>query len=380
MNLRCTLSGGIGQEFGSLTQRAYCVASITRSHDPTAWTFSALSRVQMKIKGVPGKTFLLDYYGGARYGGVSTVLKMRGFWALNTEGVNPAVDRQYYATSSFNCSYWGLPEMTHHLRKRYPYGASSAGILNEMLVYHVDQILGFNTVPPGKLIGIDARTYVMWFSEWLCAKDRDLQRHLEAMEAAHKQPGKREKLVIVGWLQQKIDPLAPSTPMRIFDCLIEEPNGTNVGGGPHFLQSYYEARLTMTIACRIDVRSNCFATQYGADTPAWCDVPLDQRGRNGIRALNLDNDRVCRHNMGTPTWHRPCAVPPAVRSSAISRLENFSDRLLGAIRKREPLVTGPDIDYIKEYLRYAEPYVRNLVAQFQACDSSRRQTVHQDGS
>ena len=66
---------------------------------------------------------------------MSTVLKLRGFWALSTAGVNPGLDSQLFATSSFNCSYWNLPEMTHKLRKRYPYGASSTGILTEMLVY-----------------------------------------------------------------------------------------------------------------------------------------------------------------------------------------------------------------------------------------------------
>jgi hypothetical protein len=102
----------------------------------------------------------------------------------------------------------------------------------------VDRLLGFNTVPPGRLIAFNAQDWVEWFSDSMCGPEKELSQKLRALSNSLRKFD-RSTPVVVGWLQLKVDPLrVNSKPMRELHCGVDQPNGTAVGGGPDFISSY----------------------------------------------------------------------------------------------------------------------------------------------
>lgn len=345
----------------------------------------------------PLKNWLLEFWGGRQNGGVDVSLKLRGFWAPDSAGLI-ATDAPWepLLMAGLKCSHWNESSPAVNGSQStgssldwarddgYRQPVSAKRILNEVIAYHVDKMLGLQTIPYGKLVAISTTTWAKWFSTFFCV---DSKTHMSMLRRRVDAKHSPERMIIIGWMQQMISPLvAGPQPLRELECGKLEPNGTDVGGGPHFLDSYYEALLVGAITFRGDVRSNCFAALADADTVEGCERSLAQhqsrllsrslrhsKGKrewsNNLRVINLDNDKPCtfrsEHHV---VWHRPCNVPQYLRARVLG-INNFSTTLLESVRLNEPLLRKVDLDVIQErYLKVAEPYFMRLADQFRKCE------------
>jgi hypothetical protein len=360
-----------------------CKVSAMRRELPELWTWDALTRVQMKTKGVHGKTWFLDFWGGPQHGGVRAFLKTRGFWAPLSSGVIAKGTNTQAArvNSKFNCTY----HPNQNEKGVASFGADPRRVLDEMITYYIDRMLGLDTVPQGRLLSIDTNMYADWFPEWLCAEPKALKRHLNGIKGHGS-----DRNVVIGWLQQSVEPMANTAPMVSLDCGMGEPNTSiDYGGGPQFLESYYGMALTMALSGRGDHRGNCWATVAdGPGSSEWCDrhePSIDERKTaraagnqaQNLLAMNLDNDRLypIQWNTTWPTW--PCNFPLSLRTRVIEVSGNFSAATLDSIHKREKhmltvsqayhFVSAEDMDYIREKTDQADLLVKRLAGLFRAC-------------
>ena len=110
-----------------------CNAAAIRARVPELWRWADLTSVEMKTKGVYGKTWFLDFFGGVRHGGARTVLKLRKYWAPLNGGIMASdvqsVQQRVLLNAGFTCSYRNQSETT------LGFGTGPVGILNELLVY-----------------------------------------------------------------------------------------------------------------------------------------------------------------------------------------------------------------------------------------------------
>lgn len=214
----------------------------------------------------------------------------------------------------------------------------------------------------------------MWaerFAEWMCI---DRANYTDYMKKVKGIPTSQTQKVVVGWLQQSIDPLLwgwALPPMRALDCGNLEPNATtDLGGGPTFLDSYYGMVLTMQVSGRTDTSSNCYATDADAGTPAWCErrskLSADEQSKE-IIAMNVDNDRLVSPRWDDAFWKRPCAVPVSLRKRVIAIADNFSVAIIDAIISREIHISPEDVRYLQGKTSLSELYLKNLSLLFQAC-------------
>lgn len=171
--------------------RANCLSSASRERVPRRWVFGrgsnnedwgALSRVQDLFKvtcsgSTPLKNWLLHFWGGKQHGGVDVAYKIRSFWAPRSAGLlgGREADRVTLAASSPSGFCAEDCVKTGGLRPRmseYEWWTNSTErvhamrLLFEVFSYHVEKVLGFNTVPRGRLVAISTSTWAEHFSEF----------------------------------------------------------------------------------------------------------------------------------------------------------------------------------------------------------------------
>ena len=412
-----TVSSFTSMAGGDIVSRARddCVMAVARAQKPQLWTWSNLTGVEdlrtLTGRGAnPLKNWLLSFYGGKQNGGVDVSFKIRGFWAPKRAGLLAKWSKDWVPllTSGLNCSHW-VENPTFRLdwarddrrskrfRSKDPphYHTSARRLLNEVIVYHVDRMLGLQTVPTGKLVEVSTTLWAKSFSDFFCV-ERKAHKALLTRRVDSKTDSKdvSNRMVIIGWMQKVISPLVDNAPpLRELGCGKFEPNGTDVGGGPLFLKSYYEALLVGAIAFRGDLNFNCFATLADTDTVEGCkrgptqhldNLQLDvdswslrhdkdkKKWNNNLRVVNLDNDKTwTTRPSANVVWHRPCSVPQYLRARVL-RINNFSATLLEQIRLNEPLLSKSDMAVIqKQYLSIAEPYFMRLADQFRKCETRK---------
>lgn len=385
--------------FGGRTESA-CMTTLRRTQDQDLWHWSELSRVQdlRKVTGQgasPLKNWLLHFWGGKQQGGVDAALKIRGFWAPASAGLLAPTSKWAPIGSELNCTGMEAPgfmmddrtsasrrgsrqELVSHL--------SAIRLLNEVIAYHVDKVLGLHTVPRGRLVKISSSVWTKWFSGFFCS---DQNNHENVLRARFDNMNSSDPTVIIGWQTLMVGPLVKNPrPLMELGCGTMEPNGTDVGGGPVFLHSYYESLISGCIAFRDDQSGDCWATDANAEKANLCDVSTlhqaphltttppsirhaDQKKwqpwHSNLRVINLDNDKP---SSKPPTvFTRPCTIPVYLRLK-ITQMNNFSARMLKSIRDSEPLLAEPDFKPINRYLSKVEPYISRLAAQFRTCNDT----------
>ena len=322
------------------------------------------------------KMWEVDFRRGNHNGGVTAMLKLRAFWAPKSDGVlvhTRTDNRVGIGRTRYKCP-WFLPNSTSWAITDDPtqylspfcqtsnFDCSATGLLNEAIVHQVDALLGFRTVPPGKLVTIDKTLWANLFSSGFCG-DKDAILH-EAQRS-------RSEDAVYGWLQLKMPSLVMSPPgLSELGCAQGMPNKSTVmhvaESDPVLVSSFFEVLLVASIAGRSDQVSNCFAVpthpKHSSNSFAACET-IGFTGER-LRAINLDNDRLRKKQ----NWATPCVVPAELRAQVIA-IGNFTHAFLHSIRTEYPFLSTDDLSYITMHTKtIMAPYFDTLAARFRKCD------------
>ena len=282
-------------------------------------------------------------------------------------------------------------------------------LLNELLAYHVDRVLGFDTVPRGKLVWITPDEWLEWFAEHFCAHKSSEAQFLH--DLVRRQRGDLPGLSVVGWLQDYVDDIGGLPRGRLPAALQAACAGNNHSNMPDIAittdlsdpdgpANFYRFFLVLKLIARIDTTANCFttlaiprdtrcereaATAGTAEWPRWL-------GSHPRRLINVDNERLGpvdkKPGPGPPAWEKegefvmpyPCRVPVKLRRELL-RLPSLKEPTLRSIREREVQVVPvpgqeedrkvglhrDDLQYLERRLDYAEAVFQKTAAAFREC-------------